>query len=178
MDHRLILDLIFVSALVLCAEYDIAFRRVPNEYVFFLLLCGVGNASAMPPDKNVSSLAAFFVFMAAALPTSRFWRGHFGGADVKIIAVILLCVPLYTSINVVAHSFMACGLFSIVFLAARRIARLCGGSSRRDGPGKKDPARVKAAGFKGSSSAGGIPFAPFLAAAYISLTFGPFWPAF
>ncbi|MBP1587761.1 MAG: prepilin peptidase [Clostridia bacterium] len=167
MDTGLVPNLIFVTALVFCSEHDIAFQWVPNEYVMFLLLCGLGNVPLMFPEKCIFALAAFLLFVPAALLTARLWRGSFGGADVKIIAVLLLCLPVYSSVGIVAQAFMLCGLFSIIYLSARSIIRL---SRARRTPETTNSAagRVKSP-FEGTSP-DGIPFVPFIAAAaFVSL---------
>ncbi|MBR5060128.1 MAG: prepilin peptidase [Clostridia bacterium] len=181
---KTVYDLIFVTALLFCGELDICFRRVPNEYVFLLLVCGTGTAATMSPERSACSLALFFLFAVAALASFRFLQGRLGGADLKIIAVVLLCLPAYVSVNVISQAFIMCGFFSVIYLASKKIALIL--RRRTAGPAspsacvpqaargisadasaaraKKDPPRERPEILSKRSLPEGIPFVPFIAA--------------
>lgn len=106
------------------AYYDLRYMRIPNWLSIALLVLFAATAIAFQPDDLFArALVATVVFAIGFL---CFCFGLFGGGDVKILAALMLLVPVH-SLIVFSYLFSASLIVGVIaILALRRLPQVSG----------------------------------------------------
>jgi prepilin peptidase CpaA len=115
-----ILPLVLIGPLLIATILgDLRNLRIPNAYSLIGLAVFAAGVLAWPPQDLISRLiVAVLVFLAGY---AGFARGLVGGGDVKILAVLMLFIPVPTLV-LFANLLSACLLVGVALvLALRRI---------------------------------------------------------
>lgn len=109
----------FLFGYVICAEYDLFFKAVPNTFTLFLAFSGLmlAGLNGISVGKIIFSVIALIVF---ALLSGRMLK-FIGGADLKIIVVTYMTVGLLSTVRVLAVAFITAGIFSVFFLISNKV---------------------------------------------------------
>ena len=160
---RLAAVLLFLGPLVLCAVYDLETHTVPDFFVLLLLAGGTGCFALLGSRMMAVSAVCAAVFFALAVATQRLWKKCLGGADIKIMSVMVLCMGPLQAFTAAAAAFLTAGLFS----AGRVLIRLAVSLKAKRAPPAGQRKRTGRAGRLSLSRIAemrGFPFVPFLLA--------------
>ena len=155
--------LVFIGPLVLCAVYDLGTYTVPDSFVLLLLAGCTGCFALLGARRMVISAVCAALFYATALATHRLWRKSLGGADIKIMSVMILCTGPLQAFTAAAAAFLCAGMFS----ASLMLLRLAYSRKNRRAPPAENRKRTVRAGRLSLSKIAeirGFPFVPFLLA--------------
>ena len=141
--------LIFIFPLTWCAVLDLTYGVIPDVNHILVLFGGIMLAQMMPQRLCLISLAAAGLLLAAACVAVRLKKHWLGGADVKLMALIIICAGAVSAISVFLAAFALAGLVSVAVKAVNFFRKKV----------LKDKSRPLLSRY-----GGGIPFAPFLLA--------------
>ncbi len=138
--------MVFLFPLTWCAVLDVCYAEIPDVNHIPVLFGGLLLAGTMKPLTALISLCAGGVFFGVAYLTKKLWKKSLGGADVKVMTLIIICSGIVSSLSIFAAAFALAGVISLV---------LKGVSYIRLKLLKKSRPVLERYG-------GGIPFVPFL----------------
>ncbi len=110
---------LFLSAFLLCAEHDLFFRTVPDEYVLFLLFSGLPLA-VLRGITYTDIVVSLVVFCVCCVFWDRFSRA-IGGADVKITVSSVLIFGVAGTVHSLTYGIFSAGIFSVCYILFSRV---------------------------------------------------------
>ncbi len=170
---RLAAVLLFLGPLVLCAVYDLETHTVPDFFVLLLIAGGTGCFALLGARMMAVSAVCAAVFFALAVATQRLWKKWLGGADIKIMAVMILCTGPLQAFTAAAAAFLTAGLFSAGLVLIRLAVSV---KAKRAPPAgqRKRTGRAGRLSLSRIAEIRGFPFVPFLLAGVCMCLCGEF----
>ena len=119
----MLIQTMFVIILLACALYDLTSLRIPNYLNAMLIALFAVVVAARPNGVDLVGHGLVFLGMLA-FGAICFYRGYWGGGDVKLYAASALWMGPELIISFVVCVSILAGVFAVCLLAVRRLVAM------------------------------------------------------
>lgn len=107
--------------LCLLSAEDIVSYQIKNERLPYLLLAGLPSFILLSHTQQIQSLLSAGIFLSGYFFLGRFLQAGIGGADIKIIAVMLTFSNIVLAVEVIMTAFLSAAFFSLILIVFRAV---------------------------------------------------------